>query len=131
MSLLQSESPNDRQEGGDHYKVSPIQHWDFAVNRNMPYLMGQITKYITRARRKNGVEDLLKCQHFLEKLIDVNKKEKDAEEIPLEEYCDANGLNEMERQFLALVTEWDGDATRLVEAYHILNSIIHQNFLVE
>lgn len=64
---------NDRQVGGDHYKVDAgncphcgrvIQHWD--LYGNMPYLVGQVTKYATR--RKNGAEDLLKALHFLEKL---------------------------------------------------------------
>lgn len=64
---------NDRQVGGEHYKEAtgncahcgrPIQHWDLYANQ--PYLVGQITKYATR--NKNGVQDLLKALHFLEKL---------------------------------------------------------------
>lgn len=61
---------NDRQVGGKHYKSS-IQHWDYVVANDLDYFQGQITKYVTRWRQKNGVEDLLKARHFLDKYIEV------------------------------------------------------------
>lgn len=73
---------NSRQVGGSHYRdtasVCPqcggeVQHWDFAAKQG--YLEGCITKYITRWRHKNGIQDLEKAQHFLEKLIAVAKQE--------------------------------------------------------
>lgn len=74
-------SPNDRQVDGNHYQkitgVCPhcggeIQHWDLYAR--MPYLEGQITKYVTRWASKNGLVDLEKAQHFLEKLISIVSK---------------------------------------------------------
>jgi len=62
-------SPNDRQVGGDHYH-SPIQHWDFVLANNIPYLEAQIIKYVFRWRKKGGLQDLEKAKHFLDKLID-------------------------------------------------------------
>lgn len=35
------------------------------------YLMGNVVKYIARYRDKNGVEDLKKAQHYLDKLIEI------------------------------------------------------------
>ena len=32
---------------------------------------GQITKYVTRWKKKNGLPDLLKAQHFLQKYIEI------------------------------------------------------------
>lgn len=61
---------NDRQVGGDHYR-SPIQHWDYVIANEIPYMEAQIIKYVTRWRKKNGIEDLRKAQHFLQKLIEV------------------------------------------------------------
>jgi hypothetical protein len=63
---------NRRQIGGNHYQ-KPIQHWDFVIANNMPYMEAQIMKYLCRWREKNGLSDLRKAQHFLEKLIEVNK----------------------------------------------------------
>ena len=59
---------NDRQVGGDHYKVGELQHWDLL---GPEYLMGCATKYISRWRRKNGVQDLEKALHYAEKLLEV------------------------------------------------------------
>lgn len=60
---------NDRQVGGRHY-AKPIQHWDYVVAQNLGYFEGQITKYVSRWRDKNGLEDLHKAKHFLDKLIE-------------------------------------------------------------
>lgn len=61
---------NDRQVGGSHYQDN-IQHWDFAAQRQYDYFQGQITKYVDRWKKKNGLQDLLKAQHFLEKYIEL------------------------------------------------------------
>lgn len=65
-------SANDRQVGGTHYR-SDIQHWDFVVANNLDYFQGQITKYVTRWRNKNGLNDLEKARHFLDKYIELVK----------------------------------------------------------
>ena len=63
---------NEQQVGGTHY-VSPMQHWDYVLANNIPYMEAQIIKYLTRWRKKNGLQDLEKAQHFLTKLIEVNQ----------------------------------------------------------
>ena len=60
---------NDTQVGGEHYK-SPIQHWDYVLANDIPYMEAQIIKYVTRWRKKNGFQDLAKAKHFLEKLME-------------------------------------------------------------
>ncbi len=61
---------NDKQVSGSHYR-SAIQHWDYVWANELNYFEAQVTKYVTRARKKNGVEDLKKAQHFLEKYIEL------------------------------------------------------------
>lgn len=63
-------SANDKQVGGGHYK-STIQHWDYVIANDLDYFQAQVTKYVTRWKKKNGVQDLLKAQHFLEKYIEI------------------------------------------------------------
>jgi hypothetical protein len=70
----QSKSVNDIQHGGDHYKNRAIQPWDYVIANDMGYLEGTIVKYITRYKDKNGVEDLMKARHFLDKLIEVTNE---------------------------------------------------------
>ena len=63
-------SANQKQIDGDHYH-SEIQPWDFIVANDIPFLEGNVIKYICRHRKKNGVRDLEKAKHYLEKLIEV------------------------------------------------------------
>ena len=57
---------NNKQVGGGHYQ-GEYQHWDFVCDVNMHYLLGCATKYLVRWREKNGVEDLKKAIHYVEK----------------------------------------------------------------
>lgn len=66
-----TEPANARQVGGDHY-AAPIQHWDFVASNKLDYFQGQITKYVSRCWKKNGLEDLLKARHFLDKYIELH-----------------------------------------------------------
>lgn len=68
-----SNPANDTQVGGTHYKDSRIQHWDFAAANHYDYFQGQITKYVDRWKRKNGLQDLEKAAHFLQKYIELEK----------------------------------------------------------
>jgi hypothetical protein len=61
---------NARQVGGAHYKAN-YQHWDLVADLGLGYFEGQITKYIVRHQQKEGLKDVLKCQHFIEKLIEL------------------------------------------------------------
>lgn len=65
-------SANDVQIGGDHYKIQKIQPWDYIVSNNIPFLEGNIIKYVTRWKEKGGIADLQKAKHYLDKLIEVN-----------------------------------------------------------
>jgi hypothetical protein len=61
---------NDKQIGGTHYKRLTIQPWDYVLANELGYMEGSVIKYISRWKNKNGLEDLYKCRHFLNKLIE-------------------------------------------------------------
>ena len=63
-------SANDKQINGDHYRGA-IQTWDYIVANDLGFLEGNIIKYVTRFRKKNGIQDLEKARHYLDKLIEV------------------------------------------------------------
>lgn len=62
------------QVGGDHYKKQTIQPWDYIIANNLGYLEGNVIKYVSRYKSKNGVEDLKKAEHYLQKLIEIHSK---------------------------------------------------------
>lgn len=64
---------NAIQIGGDHYKSKGIQPWDYIAANDLDYFQGNVIKYVTRFREKNGIQDLEKAQHYLQKLIDIEK----------------------------------------------------------
>jgi Protein of unknwon function (DUF3310) len=70
---------NDRQVGGDHYKGHLLQHWDLVQIYGWDYFQGQITKYLMRWRKKNGIEDLEKARHYLDKYIELERAKEQAE----------------------------------------------------
>jgi len=52
-----------------HYTQGKIEVLDFILDQDLPYLAGNIVKYICRYRFKNGVEDLQKAEFYLKRLI--------------------------------------------------------------
>jgi hypothetical protein len=71
-------SANDRQVAGSHYKIDgKVEHWDIVAQHDLDYFQGQITKYVMRWKKKNGLQDLLKAQHFLEKYIELEQRKKE------------------------------------------------------
>lgn len=58
-----------------YYTHGKIETWDFIIDKGMNFLEGNIIKYVTRWRGKNGVEDLKKARVYLDKLIEEAEKE--------------------------------------------------------
>jgi hypothetical protein len=54
----------------EHYKgkIEPI---DLIEAQELGFHEGNVVKYVSRWRRKNGLEDLLKCKWYLERLIKI------------------------------------------------------------
>jgi hypothetical protein len=58
------------QWGGDHYRKLPIQVWDFIAANKLDYFQGNVIKYVSRYKEKNGLEDLKKAKHYIDKIIE-------------------------------------------------------------
>ena len=63
------------QVGGDHYLRRAIQPWDamavwMTAEQLEGFLRGNVIKYLARYPDKNGLEDLRKARHYLDKLIE-------------------------------------------------------------
>lgn len=59
---------NERQVGGDHYKRGGVELWDFFDLHNVPFLEACFAKYVCRFNDKDGVTDLEKAAHYLDKI---------------------------------------------------------------
>jgi hypothetical protein len=85
---------NDIQHGGSHYKNREYQHWDWVCDINLHYLLGCATKYVSRWREKNGVEDLHKAIHYLQKAMERHVPDRHA-------YVGSSMYSDYYRQFPA------------------------------
>lgn len=61
--------PQEVQIGGNHYKKLKIQPTEFIHANEIPFIEGNIIKYVIRHRDKNGIEDLKKARHYIDLLI--------------------------------------------------------------
>ena len=68
-----SKEPLAVQVGGDHYKDMAIQPVEYIIKNNIPFVEGNVIKYVSRWRKKNGVQDLEKAKHLLDILIQNEK----------------------------------------------------------
>ncbi len=52
-----------------HYKQGNIEVIDFILDQKLTYIEGNVIKYVSRYKYKNGIEDLKKAQWYLQKLM--------------------------------------------------------------
>ena len=62
------------QIGGSHYQL-PIQPIDYIVKNNLGYREGNVVKYTTRHKTKNGAEDIKKAIHYLKMILEDYENE--------------------------------------------------------
>jgi hypothetical protein len=110
------------------YYQSAYMHWDFAVKVGLGYLDGCSTKYVARWRGKEGLKDLKKAWHYLEKLIEVGdysaKRRNIIIDVELQHFVEANNLTFLESQYLFLLCTYRNEKA-LKDARLILAKIIN------
>ena len=72
-----SNSAYDTQVGANHYKSMKIQPMEYALANNLNLAQGNVVKYVSRYKAKNGEEDLRKAIHCIELLIEHEYGEKE------------------------------------------------------
>ena len=71
-------SKKENIEHPSHYNRG-IEMWDYAHSHDLSFFEGNIVKYVTRWKDKNGVEDLYKAKQYLDKLIQLEQIEENKE----------------------------------------------------
>ena len=65
----------DTQHGGDHYKKLKIQPIEFIYANELDFLQGNVVKYITRHKDKNGSADVRKALHYCQLILELQYEE--------------------------------------------------------
>lgn len=63
------------QHGGGHYINKAIQPIVYIHANNLGFCEGNVVKYITRHKDKNGKADLEKAKHYIDLLIELEYKD--------------------------------------------------------
>jgi hypothetical protein len=66
---------SETQVGGEHYRNKEVQPWTamqswMSAEEFEGFLRGNVIKYIARYKDKDGVKDVLKARHYLERLLE-------------------------------------------------------------
>jgi len=123
-------SANSRQVGGSHYS-SQYQHWDWCIAIGLHYLLSAATKYLCRWRNKNGLQDVEKAGHYLDKYIEVlpigirDRSTLSRQFIAAEtqRWLDTNNITGSERVACWTMATWN-DRDDLIRAREAINAII-------
>ena len=74
---MEAQTNNALQEqvGGNHYKQFKIQPIEYIHANGMDFLSGNIVKYASRHRFKNGAEDVKKIIHYAQLILELEYKD--------------------------------------------------------
>jgi len=63
------------QQGGDHYRTMAIQPIEYITANSLDFLQGNVVKYISRHKTKNGAADIRKAIHYCQLILELQYKE--------------------------------------------------------
>ena len=66
----------NRQVGGNNYMNFVIMPIEYISKNKLDFLEGNIIKYVSRHRHKNGAEDIKKIIHYAELILELQYGEK-------------------------------------------------------
>ena len=122
-------NPNEMQVGGAHY-AGEYQHWDWAIDNRLGYLEAAASKYVTRHKKKNGLQDLEKSHHYVSKAIEAANAGRyfNNVEVPSHKrfanttlFVNSAGLDYQQTSLCHLLSDWNDSAD-----LHIALNILHE-----
>ena len=93
----------EEQVGGSRYKKLKMQPIELITKLRCSFIQGNIIKYISRYKSKNGLEDLDKCIHYANLAIELNdtRRCKDSEiSVSINSYIAKNNMSIMQRRVI-------------------------------
>ena len=66
----------DVQIGGDHYRSMAIQPVTYIESNGLDFLAGNVVKYVSRHKNKNGAADVRKAIHYCQLILELQYGEK-------------------------------------------------------
>lgn len=118
-----------RQEAGDHYVNMGMQPFHFAMVNHWDAAAFSILKYLSRHRKKNGIEDLRKARH----IVDIRQTEflhtvSGTNSITIGSYIAANHFSGQDATALCHLADWVfyGHDAQRIELVQIIEAMIRE-----
>nr|DAK25705.1 MAG TPA: nucelotide kinase [Caudoviricetes sp.] len=111
------------QIGGSHYKDMPFQPICLIGSLNLDFFQGNVVKYVSRYKLKDGVRDLEKAKHYCRMAMELAEKPEPPEEEQEEalnltdQFIVENGLPMIIRTIILSVVlrQWEGAVEAIEE----------------
>ena len=127
--------PNTVQVGGNHYTKLAHQPDELTLSYDLNGLEHSVVKYFTRWKDKDGLKDLQKGRHYIEKLLHAEEQvtlnrlmhPRPALRLRVEGYVEKNGLDPREAMVVVLICRWriSSEAKHLRTALEAALDLIH------
>ena len=113
----------DEQVGGSHYKDMPFQPIRLISMLDLDFCQGNVVKYVSRYKLKDGVRDLEKAKHYCRMAMEMEKSSPRLSMTILqavfisEGFVTANGLSKLVADVIVYVyrRKWD-EAVKAINA---------------
>ena len=124
----------DEQVGGDHYKKLGIQPVELIRDINANFFQGNVIKYITRYKDKNGIKDLEKAKHYLELMKELHPNNNSSKITSYEidsvnEYVCENKIDTDAAKIIRIVSLCGND--KIDTAIELIDNLINDYHKVE
>ena len=124
----------DEQVGGDHYKKLGIQPIELIRDINANFFQGNVIKYVTRYKDKNGIKDLEKAKHYLELIEELHPNNNSSKITPyvvdkVNDYIYANKIDTDAAKIIRIVTLCGDD--KIDTAIELIDNLINDYRKVE
>ena len=134
MEEGKEKSALDEQVGGDHYRKLGIQPIELIRDINANFFQGNVIKYITRYKDKNGIKDLEKARHYLELMRELHPDNNSSKITSYEidkvnDYIYANKIDTDAAKIIRIVSLCGDD--KINEAIGFINNLINSYTKVE
>lgn len=74
METNEYSSALSQQIGGSHYKDMPFQPIQLISMLDLDFFQGNVVKYVSRYKLKDGVNDLAKAKHYCQMAMELDDK---------------------------------------------------------
>ena len=96
-----------KEVGGTHYELLKVQPIELIMKCDLTFTQGNMLKYISRYKNKNGAEDIKKCIHYAQLATRYGDRKGTKPLAQAYMYCKANNLTTKQKNIIVSIFQED------------------------